>query len=531
MATEQESRSAQARRPGLALLEGRGLTKAFPGVLAADAVDFTIGPGEIVGLIGENGAGKTTLVRMLAGLERPDTGDIFVRGKPTRFTSPSAARRHGIGMVLQHFSVVPTLTGLENLLVGDRQGTERGIIKARDARRRYQALQERTGLHVELDVPVAQLSVGERQRLEILKCMRDELDVIILDEPTAVINVSEIAALMELVRAWAAAGKGVVLISHKLEELLDVTQRIVVMRRGRVVAELATASVTSTELAAHMVEDEMPEKLVTELGSPGGRRTTPRPAPTDMPVLRLSGVTVPPETGVPNRRLQSVDLEVHAGRILGVAGIEGNGQRTLVDVILGIARPAQGSVEMRGQDVTSSSPRARLRDGLAVVHEDRKTISGVASLSVFDNLILRLLLLGGGSRYGLVRWRQARTDSQQLLEQYDVRATLQTAFSALSGGNQQRVVLARELGSEPFLLVAEQPTQGLDVHGAVYVRQRLVELRDRGCGIVLVSSELDEVLELADDIVVMQRGEITGRVPSAGTSKRTIARMMVGGAA
>jgi simple sugar transport system ATP-binding protein len=299
------------------------------------------------------------------------------------------------------------------------------------------------------------------------------------------------------------------------------------------VAEVATESVTSAELAALMVdEDELSDGLLPELAARTHRREAARPDADDgVPALRLRGVTVLPPAGAPSRRLVGVDLDVHPGRILGVAGIEGNGQRTLVDAVLGVVRPSEGTIEMRGEDVTARSPRERLRAGLAVVHEDRKTISGIASLSVFDNLVLRPLLLGGSTRFGVVRWRDARARSSSLLGQYDVRATLETPFSALSGGNQQRVVLARELGSEPFLLVVEQPTQGLDVHGAVYVRQRLAELRDRGCAIVLVSSELDEVLELADDIVVLQRGALTGHVAAASATKRSVAQMMVGGAA
>jgi simple sugar transport system ATP-binding protein len=507
------------------------LSKSFPGVRAADAVDFSIGPGEVVGLIGENGAGKTTLVRMLSGLETPDQGEIKVRGAEVRFPNPAAARSLGIGMVLQHFSLVPTLTALENLLIGDPEAGEWGFVRTAKARRRYERLQEQSGLRVDLDVPVSQLSVGERQRLEILKCLRDELDIIILDEPTAVINVTEIAALMDLVRSWAAAGKAVILISHKLDELLEVTERIVVMRRGAVVANVETEELTVEMLAAAMVGDEQDTTVRSALdGRNEGRKSAPLRAVTQ-PVLRMRGVTVPAPTSAPNLRVEDLDLEVHPGRILGVAGIEGNGQRTLVDVILGVASAAAGSVELCGRDVTRLSARERLKDGLAIVHEDRKTISGIGALSVFDNLVLRQLLLERHGRLGLVRWRDLKSSARGSLREYGIKATLDVPFSALSGGNQQRVVLAREIACEPALLLAEHPTQGLDIHGAIHVRSQLAALRDRGTAILLISSELDEVLELADDIVVMQRGRIVGLLSSERATRQAIAQMMVGGAA
>jgi len=505
-------------------VRGRHLTKAYPGIVATDQVSVHVEAGEVLGLIGENGAGKTTLVRMLAGLERPDTGQILVRGRPVTFDGPAAARKLGIGMVLQHFSVVPTLTGLENLMLGDRSGSQVGLLRPMETRSRLLELQETHGFQIALDKTVSELTVGEQQQLEILKCLRDDLDVIILDEPTSVLNTDEIRSLLDLVSGWASENKAVILISHKLDELIAVSDRIVVMRQGRLVADRPTSAMTPSIIGELMVSNDAdPSLLVDEkdresdLGSAGV---------TSTPSLRISKLSVA-ACGV-RRSLHDLNLAVHPGQIIGVAGIEGNGQRTLVDAVLGLIRPEKGRIELLGKDVTDWPPGERLRQGLSVIHEDRRTVAGVPELLVLENLMLRRIVLGHGVRRGIVQWAAARNRCRGLLREFAIKARLDNRYSTLSGGNQQRVVLARELSEDPAVLVAAHPTQGLDISGVEYVLTQLKGLRQRGSAILLISSDLDEIVRLADHIVVMRRGEIVGEITGGSATKSAIASLMVG---
>lgn len=530
------------------LLATRAVSKSYPGVQAVAEVDFEVGPGEVVGLIGENGAGKSTLVRMLSGLETPDAGSILVDGTYHAFSGPADARGSGVGTVFQQASLVPSLTGLENLLLTDPAVGRIGRLDRKASTKRYAELLAHNDLAIDLDIPVSKLAVGEQQRLEILKCIRDEPRVLILDEPTAVLNIAEVAALMRLVEMWADEGRGVVLISHKLEELLAVTQQIVVLRKGRVVERWPTAETTPEALARAMVgrlDEEATRVLNVEEFAADGFEVAPEqlppvatvagaltdvegPTPDDV-VLALRGVSVGSRGGA--ERLDAVDLEIGRGSILCVAGIEGNGQRCLVDVVTGTERPSDGTVTLDDRDVSTEGVRARLDAGLAVVNEDRANVSGIESMTVLENLALRLIDEPGATRLGFAKWRAIRRHARQLAQAYGVTAPLHAQFGTLSGGNQQRVILARELGSEPIVLVADQPTQGLDVHGVAYVRSRIAALRDSGCGVLLVSSELEEILELADEVAVIQRGRFVGRIPRARLTREGVARMMVGEAA
>ena len=510
-------------------LRTHNLRKTYPGVLAVDDVNLHVDAGEIVGLIGENGAGKTTLVRMLAGLERPDKGLITVRGHPRNIDGPSDARQLGIGIVLQHFSLVATLTGLENLMLADRAAAPRGILRPLEVRERLNELHADYGFAVDLDRRVGALSVGEQQRLEILKCLRDDPELIILDEPTAVLDISEISALLRLVRIWAAAGKTIILISHKLDELLEVTDRIVVMRRGRLVADRATSDMTPATIAGLMVGDEGDESAVgSEERLQQGQASRNRSG-ADSPALRVSNLSA--NATAAGRSIHDLDLCVPPGRVVGIAGIEGNGQRTLVEALLGLARPTSGEIELLGQSVTQWSPQQRLSAGLSVIHEDRRAVAGVGQLDVLENLVLRRIVLGRDKRFGLIRWKALRRRCASLAKEYGVRAQLDARYATLSGGNQQRVVLARELSERPAVLVAAQPTRGLDIHGVQYVLGQLDNLRQQGCAIVLISSELEDLLELADEVFVIRRGRFVGSLSREAVSKSEIASLMVGAGA
>ena len=504
-------------------LRTHNLRKTYPGVLAVDDVNLHVDAGEIVGLIGENGAGKTTLVRMLAGLERPDKGLITVRGHPRNIDGPSDARQLGIGIVLQHFSLVATLTGLENLMLADRAAAPRGILRPLEVRERLNELHADYGFAVDLDRRVGALSVGEQQRLEILKCLRDDPELIILDEPTAVLDISEISALLRLVRIWAAAGKTIILISHKLDELLEVTDRIVVMRGGRLVADRATSDMTPATIAGLMVGDE--SAVGSEERLQQGRASTNRSG-ADSPALRVSNLSA--NATAAGRSIHDLDLCVPPGRVVGIAGIEGNGQRTLVEALLGLARPTSGEIELLGQSVTQWSPQQRLSAGLSVIHEDRRAVAGVGQLDVLENLALRRIVLGRDKRFGLIRWKALRRRCASLAKEYGVRAQLEAPYATLSGGNQQRVVLARELSERPAVLVAAQPTRGLDIHGVQYVLGQLDNLRQQGCAILLISSELEDLLELADEVFVIRRGRFLGSLSREAVSKSEIASLMVG---
>jgi general nucleoside transport system ATP-binding protein len=481
----------------------RGITKRYPGVVANDGVDFELRRGEVHALLGENGAGKTTLMQILSGLVAADAGEILLRGRPTVVDSAKAAIGHGIGMVHQHFMLVEVMTVAENLAIGAEPRRRGILLDRRAAAARVRALSERFGLAVAPDARIEDLSVGQQQRVEILRALDRGASILILDEPTAVLTAQEARDLFRIVRELTAAGTSVVFISHKLEEVLAVADRITVLRRGRTVKTVPAAGATVGQLARLMVGRE----VLLRLEKP--------PARIGAPVLEVTGLHVRDARGL--EAVAGVSLSVRAGEIVGLAGVDGNGQAELVEAIAGLRRPESGTVTVGGRDLTGKSPRHVLDAGVAYIAEDRQRRGLVLPFSLAENLALRGYRAPWANRFGLLSRGGIVARAARLLGEYDVRGGgPATLASALSGGNQQKLVVARELSIEPTLLIAAQPTRGVDVGAAEFFHRRLLDQRKEGRGILLVSLELDEILELSDRILVMYEGRIAGEFePSA----------------
>jgi general nucleoside transport system ATP-binding protein len=477
-------------------LELKGITKRYGSLVANDHIDLTVEQGQIHALLGENGAGKTTLMNVLYGLAQPDEGEILIDGQPQHLGSPGDAIRAGIGMVHQHFMLVPVFTVAENVTLGMERTRVLGLIDRRRTRRDVRELSERYGLEVNPDALVEDLPVGVQQRVEIVKALLREASVLILDEPTSVLTPLETEELFRIMRDLRAGGRSLVFISHKLKEVQEIADTITVIRRGRVVGERPPTT-SDAELASLMVGRSVQLRVTKPPASPGDVR------------LDVQGLTVMSEQG--KSALDEVSFEVRAGEILGVAGVQGNGQTELCEALLGLVPAAAGSVRLEGRDLTHATPRQRLHSGIGYIPEDRQEDGLVAGFSVADNLILDVYNeppYSSGIALGLGTIN--RTAAERVAD-FDIRTTsTATPVGTLSGGNQQKVILAREIGREVRLLVASQPTRGLDVGSIEFVHRRIVEQRDQGLGVLLISSELDEIYALSDRIAVMYEGKITG---------------------
>ena len=493
-------------------LELRGITKRFGSLTANDAVDLVVEPGEIHALLGENGAGKSTLMNVLYGLYEPDEGEIVVDGRSMTFKGPGDAMRAGIGMVHQHFMLIPVFTVTENVMLGHEQNTL-GFLARRRARRAVAAISKRYGLEVPPDALLADLPVGVQQRVEILKALTRDAKLLVLDEPTAVLTPRETEDLMTVMRSLRDAGTSIVFISHKLNEVRGIADRITVIRRGKVVGT-AEPSASANELAAMMVG--RPVQLVVDK----------QPANPGAVTLDVENLTVVDDNGVV--LVDDVSFSVHGGEIYAIAGVQGNGQTEVTEALVGLRRAASGRISIAGRHVGDLDTDAILDIGVGYVPEDRLHNGLVGPFSVAQNLVLDTYDKAPFASRGALNLAEIESNAKQRVEEFDVRPPVVAApASTLSGGNQQKVVLARELSRPLKVLIVAQPTRGLDVGSMEFVHRRIVRERDAGTAVVLISTELDEVLGLADRIAVMYRGKIAGEVP-AGTSAEQIGLLMAG---
>ncbi len=497
------------------LLEMRHITKHFPGVLANDDVSFDLRAGEVHTLLGENGAGKSTLMKILFGLYRPDGGEIRLRGEPVEITSPNDAIERHIGMVHQHFMLVPTLTVAENVALGLKSSkgplTDLDVVSAR-----MTEISEQYGLSVDPSIEVWKLSVGERQRVEIIKAMYRDAELLVLDEPTAVLTPQEVDDLFVILRQMTASGQAIIFISHKLREVMDLSDRITVLRNGAVTGQTVPAETSRQELARMMVGREVslaPEKPPM---SPG------------RPRLTIQNLTVTGDRGTV--AVNGVDLEVRAGEIVGIAGVSGNGQRELAETVAGL-RPAEpGSVvAIDDVDLTTADPASSRAAGLAYVPEERMRDGAIGEFEVSENLLLINHSDPAFLRGGLFNFDRIRTHCQRLVDAFSVKTpTLQTPTRSLSGGNIQKLIMARELDSDPTVILAAQPTRGVDIGAAEYIHGQLIEQRSDGVAILVISEDLDEILGLADRIAVMYEGRVVQMVDRADATREGLGLAMAG---
>jgi general nucleoside transport system ATP-binding protein len=497
------------------VLETRNITKRFPGVLANDRVDLELYRGEILALLGENGAGKTTLMNIVYGLYHSDEGEIYIKGEPVRISSPCDAIARGVGMVHQHFQLVPVMTVTENVVLGAEVAGFGGVLDQRKAERIVTALSKQYGLVVNPSAVIEGLPVGVQQRVEIIKALYREADILILDEPTSVLTPQEIEDLFHVMRDLTAQGKSIIFITHKLKEVLAVANRIVVMRGGQVVGEALPAESTESSLASMMVGREV--ILVVE---------KERARPKDV-VLQTEGLRAMDDRG--HEVLQGASFEVRAGEVLGIAGVQGNGQTELVEVLTGLRPATGGKVTIGGRDLTNATPRTVTEQGVAHIPENRQRFGMVSSISVADNLALNTYYTPPYAHGIVIDEGAVRQKAAELVQLFDVRTpSVETSAGSLSGGNQQKMVVAREFGRPIKLLIAAQPTRGLDVGSIEYIHSRIVGQRDAGVAVLLVSAELDEIMALSDRIAVMYHGEIIDTLPAEGATRKQLGLLMAG---
>ncbi len=490
------------------------ITKHYPGVAANTDVNFAVEKGEIHALVGENGAGKSTLMKILYGLEQPDSGRIMLDGKPVIIPNTYSAIRMGIGMVHQHFQLIPSLTVGENIALGYE--SRKGIFVDRTGiATRVRALSEQYGLQVDPNQRVAELSVGIRQRVEILKMLYRNAKLLILDEPSAVLTPQEVDKLFEVIRNLVHQGRTAIFITHKLHEVMAICQRATVLRRGKVMGTLEVVSTNPVEIARMMVGADIDTVQLTTTSRPGIRQ------------LHLEQLVAEDDRGL--KVLRNIELSVHSGEIVGLAGVEGNGQHELLEVLVGLRRPKSGQIYICDTLATNLNGRQRREDGLALIPEDRNQEGLSNDLSIWENLAITRYYTAPQSRGNVLRIGHLQQKARELMQRFDVRANSHnTRVGTLSGGNAQKVVIARELAETPRILIAAQPTRGLDIGAARFVHEQLVNLRDQGVGIFLISADLDELLAVCDRLIVLFEGRIAGRLTAAEATRETLGLLMAG---
>ncbi len=495
-------------------LEIRNITKRFPGVLANDSVNLKLVKGEIHALLGENGAGKSTLMNVLYGLYQPDEGEIYVDGERVEIHDPNDAIAHGIGMVHQHFMLVPVFSVAENIMLGSEE-TKGMSLDIGMAREKIRSLSYEYGLQVDPDAIVEDLPVGLQQRVEIVKALYRDARILVLDEPTAVLTPQEAQDLFKVMHQLTSRGVSIIFITHKLKEVLAVANAVTVMRRGRVVDSVNPQGMNERSLAAMMVGRDVLLRVEKEKAKPGGK------------VLSVKNLTILDERGVPV--IRNFSLDVNAGEILGIAGVQGNGQTELAEVLTGLRRATSGTITLDGQNVPLENPRYLFEHGMAHVPEDRHKHGLVLAYDLVDNIALNTYYKPPFAK-GFQRDLDSALDrTVELIEQYDVRTPGPNVnASTLSGGNQQKVIIARELSRPIKLLIVNQPTRGLDVGSIEFIHRRIVEERDKGVAVLLISAELDEILGLADRIAVMFHGQIVATMPAEEATREKLGLLMAG---
>lgn len=497
------------------IVEMLHIRKEFPGIVANDDITFQLKKGQVHALLGENGAGKSTLMSILFGLYQPDRGVIKVGGREVAITNPNVANALGIGMVHQHFKLVHNFTVAENIILGfePRRGW---MVNLKAATERIRALSERYGLNVDPDAKIEDVSVGMQQRVEILKMLYRNADVLIFDEPTSVLTPLEVQELLKIMSNLITEGKSIILITHKLKEIKAIADQCTVIRRGKLIGTVNVADATPERMAEMMVGREVNFSVAKA------------PRQPDEVILKVDALSV--LNGRKVLGLKKFSLEVRAGEIVGLAGVDGNGQAELVEAVTGLRPVESGQIWLNGRDITKETVRCRIRQGIACIPEDRHKHGLILDYSVADNIVLKCYDEPPYSRYGLLNQEAIRIHAEQVMEKFDVRSGQGVASDtrSLSGGNQQKVIVGRELEQNPDCLIAFQPTRGLDVGAIEYIHKRLVEQRDQGKAVLLVSLELDEILAVSDRIAVINNGELMGLVSAAETDEHEVGLMMAG---
>ncbi|HSG78382.1 MAG TPA: ABC transporter ATP-binding protein [Acidimicrobiia bacterium] len=497
-------------------LELRDITKRFPGVLANDRVSLTARPGEILGLLGENGAGKTTLMNILYGLYTADEGEILIDDEVQHFDGPGDAIAAGIGMVHQHFMLVPVMSVTENVVLGVEPTNRVGVIDYKEADREVREISEKYGLAVDPHAIIEDIPVGIQQRVEIIKVLFRDAEYLVFDEPTAVLTPQEVDDFFGIVRGLRDAGKSIIFITHKLKEILDIADRVVVLRRGRSVGQIDDLStITEGELAELMVGRPVELTVAKSDSEPGE------------PVLEVADLVVVDERN--HAAVDEVSFTVRSGEIVGIAGVQGNGQTELVEALTGLRHAISGSVTIAGEDLTKGSPREVHNAQVAHVPEDRQRMGLVLPFTVAENMVLDSYHDAPYSSRIVMNWGASREAAARLVDEYDVRTpSIDVPLSNLSGGNQQKVIVAREFSRDVKLVIASQPTRGLDVGSIEYIHSRIVEERDQGAAVLIVSTELDEVMALADRLLVMYRGKVVAELDPSQVTNADVGLYMAG---
>ncbi|HGP8005965.1 TPA: ABC transporter ATP-binding protein [Streptococcus pneumoniae] len=497
------------------VIEMRDITKVFGGFVANDKINLHLRKGEIHALLGENGAGKSTLMNMLAGLLEPTSGEIAVNGQVVNLDSPSKAASLGIGMVHQHFMLVEAFTVAENIILGSEL-TKNGVLDIAGASKEIKALSERYSLAVDPSAKVADISVGAQQRVEILKTLYRGADILIFDEPTAVLTPSEIDELMAIMKNLVKEGKSIILITHKLDEIRAVSDRVTVIRRGKSIETVEIAGATNADLAEMMVGRSVSFKTEKQASKP------------KEVVLSIKDLVVNENRGVP--AVKNLSLDVRAGEIVGIAGIDGNGQSELIQAITGLRKVESGSIELKGDSIVGLHPRQITELSVGHVPEDRHRDGLILEMMISENIALQTYYKEPHSKNGILNYSNITSYAKKLMEEFDVRAASELVpAAALSGGNQQKAIIAREIDRDPDLLIVSQPTRGLDVGAIEYIHKRLIEERDNGKAVLVVSFELDEILNVSDRIAVIHDGKIQGIVSPETTNKQELGVLMAGG--